>query len=162
MRRKPQTQRRRNAGFTLIELMIAVSIIGILLSLSIPSYLDYAVRAKVAEAIQMAAANKVLITEFYISNGSLPDSKAASGIADVTTQYISSIDYEHEAGDDEENEKGRMILTLTEKAGTDASEKKLVVEAEVGSGGLLSWSCRSAATDGVPERFLPANCRDSD
>lgn len=160
-RRTKRRAQKGDGGFTLVELMIAVSIIGILLSLAIPTYLDYAARAKVTEAIQMAAANKVQITEFYISNGGLPTSKAQSGVGDVSTRYISSMDYEHEEGDDETNEKGRIVVTFSEHLAPDVTDTKLVVEAETQSGGLLSWSCRAADEDGIPERFLPANCRDN-
>lgn len=143
----------------MIELMVAVSIIGILLSLSIPTYLDYAIRSKISEAIQIASAAKVSIIEFYISQGSLPETLTEAGVANISTHYIASIDYEHSDGDDESNETGQLVITLSENVGAEVANRKLVVEAEVLDNGLIGWRCRADDTDGVPTHLLPASCR---
>lgn len=135
--------------------MIAVAIISILAALAVPTYRDYTIRAKISEAINMAAAAKISIVEYYISEGRLPGTLEEAGLENISTQYIASLAY-----DDTDNGTGQLIMTLTEEVGTDLGGKKIVIETSPDHGGaLLRWNCAPAGEDGVDGKYLPANCR---
>ena len=145
-------------GFTLIELMIAIAIVGILLSLAIPTYQDYTVRAKISEAMNIASALKVMVSEYYITMAELPADATVAGIdTTFSSQYISAINYLKEA----DNKDEAMIkLTLSENVSAEVAGKALVLTA-IANIGSLRWLCsndRSAAQP-IAAKYLPSNCR---
>ena len=150
-------------GFTLIELMIAIAIVGILLSLALPAYQDYAVRAKIAEALNLASAMKIMIGEYYISDGELPATAAEAGIdTGVTSDYVSGVAYERVAADKKKNTstEGRLKITLDQDIGGEAGGKVLLLKALAGAD-VVTWEC---ATDEdkdkrLASKYLPAQCR---
>jgi len=145
-------------GFTLIELMIVVAIIGILAAVALPAYQDYTVRAKMSEVILAMSACRTSITEVYQSGGTPPaanswgceggSSKYVGGLATdadgVVTATITNISADV-------NTK-TVTLTPLAKAGTAAT-----TAANMGSG-LYGWVCGGTGTD-VNTKYLPGSCR---
>ncbi|EMT4027232.1 pilin [Neisseria gonorrhoeae] len=81
-------------GFTLIELMIVIAIVGILAAVALPAYQDYTARAQVSEAILLAEGQKSAVTEYYLNNGEWPENNTSAGVAsasDIKGKYVKSV-----------------------------------------------------------------------
>ncbi|MFT3778601.1 MAG: pilin [Ottowia sp.] len=138
-------------GFTLIELMIVVAIIGILAAVALPAYQDYTTRSKVSEVLLMASPAKLAVSETASSLGSLGAVTAAnSGYTfPGATQYVSGITITDATGvvtatSTVPNATGDLLLTPTEIQNNNQPT------------GQLTWVCSSAA---INAKYLPANCR---
>ena len=135
-------------GFTLIELMIVVAIIGILAAVALPAYKDYTVRAKVSEVILAASAGKDAVAEFYAYNNQLPAANSLT-LATQSTKYVASV------------AQSGGVITATATAAESAMNSGTIVltpTQPATTGGALTWTCNTG-TPAIPNNYLPASCR---
>jgi type IV pilus assembly protein PilA len=143
---------RLQLGFTLIELMIVVAIIGILAAVAIPAYQDYIGRAQAIEAVNLMAATKGPFSEHYHNNGVWP-STIASVTTSTTGKYTAGLSITAGAG---VSNGGAITVEATyQTAGVNASIAGLTITLATADGGL-SWDCTGGT---LPAKFRPGACR---
>ncbi|EPT3720071.1 pilin [Neisseria gonorrhoeae] len=160
-------------GFTLIELMIVIAIVGILAAVALPAYQDYTARAQVSEAILLAEGQKSAVTEYYLNNGEWPENNTSAGVAsatDIKGKYVKEVEVKNG-------------VVTAEMASTGVNKeiqgKKLSLWAKR-EDGSVKWFCgrpvtrTKAANDDVTDdagtdnggkgkidtKHLPSTCRD--
>ena len=159
-----QVKRSMQKGFTLIELMIVVAIIGILAAVALPAYQDYTVRAKNSEVILAASSCRTSITETVQNGTSLPSAANGWGCESVSgaaSKYVASI-ATTAAGMITVTSQGIKNTAANTEGGTvslrptgDATPTTAIVA----GGKVYAWICGEAATTTIATRFLPASCR---
>jgi type IV pilus assembly protein PilA len=140
-------------GFTLIELMIVVAIIGILAAVAIPAYQDYTVRAKVTEGIAAVGAAKAGVIDFYMAKNSFPASNLEAGLSTTSTAYATTWIQSLTVG------AGGVITLAYNKlgSGTNAGETIVFTPGIANTNsGVITWACNSGT---LIQKFRPANCR---
>lgn len=139
-------------GFTLIELMIVVAIIGILAAIAIPAYQDYTTRAKVTEAVNAMAPAKTSVSEFFISQGSMPLVAAAGFNTTIQSKFVRTVNYTRSSAT-----SGRLIVAIsgTVGGGTAAGQTILMVGTGL-AGQNVDWDCIPGT---LVAKFVPADCR---
>jgi len=149
---------KKEKGFTLIELMIVVAIIGILAAIAIPAYQDYVIRSQVAEGASLADGSKTALGEFLSNNSfnNWPSANASAGLASpasINGNYVVSVD----AG----SSPGKIVVTYGNNANSHVAGSVLVFSGYTNSGSI-TWNCRAGSGDvttNVTNKYLPQICR---
>jgi len=139
--------KQRNKGFTLIELMIVIAIIGILMAYAIPAYRNYAVRARAGEAIAMASAAKQGVSESYSSNAIMPTSNSLAGIGlntDISGENVASVTVG----------AGGLITVLFNSNDAVLNGNSVFLTPSTVAG-AIKWRCSSDLDD----MYMPTSCR---
>ena len=152
-------------GFTLIELMIVVAIIGILAAVALPAYQDYTVRAKVSEAVLAGSTCRTAVSEAYQAASTLPGENAFGCEQNITgtaasapSKYVLSV-----------KTSNTGVITVTTSADgslKEAASKQIDMTPLSATGGAASpnnavgsWKCGPGASSPMPAKYLPASCR---
>ena len=136
-------------GFTLIELMIVIAIIGILAAVALPAYQDYTIRARMSEPLALLGEGKNSITEYYIANGVMPGNEEQAGLrTNIDTDLVASMTLNG----------SNIEIELSDNAawGPAAGESVMLSLVDT-SNGTLEYKCKPVS--GLETKYLPANCR---
>ena len=162
---------KNQAGFTLIELMIVIAILGILAAIAIPAYQDYSVRAKVSEAINVASPAKLAVAEFVSSEGRWPTTRQEAGVADVNSKYVNEVTINSDTGVPNATDVlARVYIDVDEDAtGVTAvlgGTPTMWIQLEASAvDGAVDWDCTvttssAGGTAGADlKRLVPSSCR---
>ena len=137
-------------GFTLIELMIVVAIVGILAAIALPAYQDYLVRSKVSEILARGAEVKTSFSEFFSSKSHWPKTAASAGVVTTGVHYLQS------SGG---VAAGTEVFTLTSSSKefpSAAASKTITFTVVSSTNGQYVWKCAGGT---MPSKYLPASCR---
>ncbi|HFA8744706.1 TPA: pilin, partial [Neisseria gonorrhoeae] len=149
-------------GFTLIELMIVIAIVGILAAVALPAYQDYTARAQVSEAILLAEGQKSAVTEYYLNNGEWPKDNDSAGVASASKiigKYVKQVEVKN----------GVVTATMaSSNVNKEIKDKRLSLWAKR-QDGSVKWFCgrpvtrdnaNAKAGNGINTKHLPSTCRD--
>ncbi|HKK29541.1 MAG TPA: pilin [Alphaproteobacteria bacterium] len=158
-------------GFTLIELMIVVAIIGILAAIAIPAYQDYTIRSQVSEGLNLAAAAKAAVAESYLNTGVAPVARINAGMSaaatDTAGKYVDSVAID----------QGDIVIRYGNDANATIGGQFLVIRPYVSPDDSISWVCGEGSTNppnppggsaalgagaqatNIDPKYLPSACR---
>lgn len=135
-------------GFTLIELMIVVAIIGILAAVALPAYQDYTARSQMAEAMTLGGGLRGVVAEYWTNEGSFPaDNSEAGASKSISGKYVSSASIQ----------KGLITIEMKKKGTAKGIQGKTMQLSPRTTAGSIKWACKAGT---VEKKYLPSSCRD--
>ena len=142
---------RNSKGFTLIELMITVAIVGILAAIALPAYQDYTIRAQVSEAVILAAGGKAKVEEWYAMSGKLPSDTFEADVSGNTGKYVDMTNIQ--AGS-----PGMIFARMGNDVNIKVKSYSIFMKPRITASGNLSWEC----IGNMPKKYLPNSCTQND
>jgi len=142
-------------GFTLIELMIVVAIIGILAAIALPAYQDYIVRSKVTEAMAALDASKLAVSEYASTEGAVKLASASATevgvIKPTNAKYVSNLTADFATAN-----QATLTATVDSTGVPGIDQKDIILTGSIQSDGSIAWVCTTSATT---KKYVPSNCR---
>jgi len=135
-------------GFTLIELMITVAIVGILAAVALPAYQDYTIRAQASEGLQLAGGIQTAFAENYAQTGTPAPDLTTLNLTSPTGKYVSGID----------QAAGLITITYGNAANSNLAGKTALLKANPDANGNIQWACGPGT---AAKKYLPSSCQDT-
>ena len=144
-------------GFTLIELMIVVAIIGILAAVALPAYQDYMIRAKVSELLLAASSGRTAVAETFSQKSTMLLNQASMGVQTQSSRYVSSVGYSGVS----QTQGDITVIASTDTGLGAATSTSLILRGEGDvSKGAVNWKCGPGGASPIPRKYLPSSCKD--